>query len=101
MPVADPLVLLEDIVPLSPLVFPPLRTNAEGRATFERLAPGRYRVRTATVERCVTQILPLARTVAVAGSGDVNTRIFVGGKATFRISSPVGPVKGIVVSAGP
>jgi hypothetical protein len=102
MPVADHLVLLEDLLPLSPLQFPwPVQTNAEGRVTFERLAAGQYRVRTAAVGRCVTQPLSLARTVAASGTGIVNTRIFVAGKATFRISSPVGPVPGIVVSARP
>jgi hypothetical protein len=49
----------------------------------------------------VTQPLSLARTVAASGTGIVNTRIFVAGKATFRISSPVGPVPGIVLSARP
>jgi carboxypeptidase family protein len=101
MPVPDEIVVLEDVLPLSPLQFPPVRTNAEGRVTFERLAAGRYRVRTAAVGRCVTQLLALARTVTASGTGIVNTRIFVDGKATFRISSPAGPVKGIVVSALP
>ena len=64
MPVPDHFVLLEDVLPLSPIPFrEPVRTNAEGRATFERLAAGRYRVRTAAVGRCVTQDLSLARTV--------------------------------------
>jgi hypothetical protein len=102
MPVPDHLVLLEDLLPLSPLQFPwPVQTNAEGRVTFERLAAGRYRVRTLAVGRCVTQELTLARTVTASGSGIVNTRIVVAGKATFRISSSAGPVKGIVVSATP
>ena len=55
-PVPDHVVLLEDLLPLSPLRFPILTTNAEGRATFERLAAGRYRLRTATLERCATRI---------------------------------------------
>jgi Carboxypeptidase regulatory-like domain len=101
-PVPDQLVLLEDLLPLSPLEFPwPVQTNAEGRATFERLAAGRYRVRTVAVGRCVTQLLSLARTVTSFGTGIVNARIVVAGTATFRVSSPAGPVQGIVVSAGP
>ncbi|MCU1385313.1 MAG: hypothetical protein JWL71_4010 [Acidobacteria bacterium] len=101
-PVPDHLVLLEDLLPLSPLQFPwPVQTNAAGRVTFERLAAGRYRVRTAAVGPCVTQQLSVARTVPVSGTGIVNTRFVVAGKATFRISSPVGPLQGAVVSARP
>jgi len=101
MPVPDRYVLLEDVGALSPLQFLPLQTNADGRVTFERLAAGRYRVRTGAVGRCVTQDLSIARTVVVPGSGTVNARIFVAGKATFRISSPTGPVKGTVLTARP
>jgi hypothetical protein len=49
----------------------------------------------------MTQPLSLARTVPVSGTGIVNTRIVVAGKATFRVLSPAGPVRGIVVSARP
>ena len=45
--------------------------------------------------------LSLARTVTVSGTGTVNTRIVVAGKATFRISSSMGPRKGVVLSASP
>src|SRR5436309_961286 len=81
MPVPDHPVLLEDVLPLSPLQFPPVETNVEGRATFQRLAAGRYRVRTAALERCVTQPLSVARTVAASGTGTISTRIVVTGKA--------------------
>ena len=98
MPVPRHDVTLEDVVPLSPLRFQPVRTNANGRATFERLAAGRYRVRTAAVGRCVTQELSLARTVTVPAAGIVNTRIFVSGQATFRISSATGPASRVVTA---
>ena len=97
----DHVVLLEDLLPLSPLRLPTLTTNAEGRVTFERLAAGRYRVRTAAMERCATQYLSLARTITVPATGTVNIRIVVAGTATFRISSPTGPAKGVVVTAQP
>jgi len=100
-PVPDHVVLLEDLLPLSPLRLPTLTTNAEGRVTFERLAAGRYRVRTAAMERCATQYLSLARTITVPATGTVNIRIVVAGTATFRISSPTGPAKGVVVTAQP
>jgi hypothetical protein len=49
----------------------------------------------------VTQDVWLARPVTASGTGTVNTRIFVAGHATFRIVTPAGPVKGVVVSARP
>jgi hypothetical protein len=101
MPVPGHEVLLDDLLPLSPLRFLPVRTNAKGRASFERLAAGRYRVRTAAIGRCVTQELSLARTVTVPAAGTVNTRIYVSGQATFRVSSPTGPATRVVVAAQP
>jgi hypothetical protein len=101
MPVPQHLVMLEDPLPLSPLGFTPVRTNAKGRATFERLAAGRYRVRTAALGRCFGQAFSLARTVTVPVAGTIATRIFVAGTATFRISSPTGPARGVVVTAQP
>jgi carboxypeptidase family protein len=102
MPVPDHVVLLEDLLPLSPLQFPfPVQTNAQGRVTFDRLAAGPYRVRTGAAQRCLTQDLSLARTVRVSGTDIVTARIVVAGTATFRLTSPVGRVKGVVVSARP
>ena len=100
-PVPGHEVLLEDVLPLSPLRFQPVRTNAKGRATFERLAAGRYRVRTAAMGRCVSQALSLARTITVPAAGTVTARVFVSGQATFRISSPTGATKGVAVVAQP
>jgi len=42
-PVPDHDVFLDDARPRSPLVLAPVRTNQQGRATFDRLAMGRYR----------------------------------------------------------
>ena len=101
-PVPDHEVYLEDTLPRSPLVFRPVRTNRRGRATFDRLAAGRYRVWTTAVERCSNQALLLAaRLVALPGSGTVETRLAVGGHATFHISLPLGPARGIMISASP
>lgn len=101
MPVPGHEVVLEDLLPLSPLRFFPVRTNPAGRVVFERLAPGSYRVRMAAIGRCMGQALTLARTITVPVAGIVNTRIVAGGKATFRISSPTSPAKGVFVSARP
>ena len=101
VPVPQHDVFVEDVRPLSPLVFPPVRTNQEGRATFERLSAGRYRVRTTAIARCGNELLSIAPVVSVPGSGPVRTRLIVAGHATFRITSPLGPLRGIRVSASP
>jgi len=102
-PVRNHDVSLEDVLPLSPLVFRPVRTNQQGRATFDRLAAGRYRVWTTAIELCGTNQarMTAARLVGLSGSGTVVTRLVVGGRATFHITSPLGPMRGILVSAAP
>src|SRR5215467_11985528 len=102
-PVRNHDVSLEDTLPLSPLIFRPVRTNQQGRATFDRLAAGRYRVSTTAVELCGTNqaLMTAARVVGLSGSGTVVTRLVVGGRATFHITSPLGPMRGILVSAAP
>src|SRR5215471_12680244 len=102
-PVRNHDVSLEDTLPLSPLIFRPVRTNQQGRATFDRLAAGRYRVWTTAVELCGTNqaLMTAARLVALSGSGAVETRLIVGGRATFHITSPLGPMRGVLVSAAP
>ena len=101
-PVPDHDVYLEDPLPRSPLVLRPVRTNRQGRATFDRLAAGRYHVWTTTVERCADQTyLTAARDVALSSNGTVETRLVVGGRAAFRVTSPLGPLRGISVSASP
>jgi Carboxypeptidase regulatory-like domain len=101
-PVPEHDVSLEDVLPRSPLVFRPVRTNQQGRATFDRLAAGRYRVRTMARERCANQTLLAAeRVVALSGSGTVDTRLVVGGRATFHITGPLGPARGVLISASP
>jgi hypothetical protein len=92
---------IDDTRPRSPLVFRPVRTNQQGRATFDRLAAGRYRVWATAVDRCANVVLTTSRVVAVSGSGTVETPLVVGGRATFRITSPFGPAMGVLVSASP
>lgn len=100
-PVPQHVVSIEDVRSPSPLSFPPARTNHLGRATFDRLAPGRYRLRTRVVEYCGSRMLSVARVVSVGGSGTLLTRLIVGGQATFRLTSAFGPMRGISVSASP
>jgi hypothetical protein len=94
-------VWIEDAVPQSLLSFRPVKTNAQGRATFDRLAPGRYRLWTRTKERCGAQPLPFSRVVTVGGSGEVRARLIAGGSARFRVVTPLGPFAGRRLSASP
>jgi hypothetical protein len=100
-PVPNHDVHIDDARPRSPLVFRPVRTNQQGRATFDRLAMGRYRVWSAAAGWCATVLLTTSRVVSMSGSGTVTTPLVVGGRATFRITSPLGPAKGVLVSASP
>lgn len=91
-------VRIEDALPFSPLFFSPARTDENGRATFERLASGRYRLRTRTVEPCGRQFLTISRSVRVSGSGTLRTRLVIGGRATFRLMSSGVPLRATSLS---
>ena len=99
--VPDHDVRLEDTRPRSPLVFPTTRTNQQGRATFDRLAAGRSRVMSSANDRCANVLLATSLVVPVAGNGTVVTPLVVGGRATFRITTPLGPARAVLVSAPP
>lgn len=94
-------VFLDDARPRSPLLLQPVRTNEQGRATFEHLGPGRYLAWAAVPELCGPVRLAAGRVVALSGSGTTDTPIVVGGRATFRIASPLGPIGGVFIAASP
>jgi hypothetical protein len=100
-PVPNHEVVIDDPRPRSPLVFSPARTNQQGRATFDRLAAGRYRVLSRAAKRCGDMLLTTSRLVSLSGSGTVEMPLVVGGLATFRITSTLGAVRGVPVSAAP
>ena len=101
-PVPQHTVLLEDAIPLSPLFGRTVRTNAKGRASFDRVGAGRYLLRTPSIEWCNgRQPLSVTRLVTVAGNGALRTRIIVGGTATLRLMSPFGPMRGASVTMSP
>jgi hypothetical protein len=100
-PVPAHQVVLEDVRPLAPIVIPSARTDAQGRATFDRLAAGQYRLRTATVERCGNQPLWIAPLVAISGSGSIERRLVVDGTARLRLTSPHGGLPSVVVAMAP
>ena len=94
-------VWLEDANQPSPLSFPVARTNEDGRAIFDRLAAGRYRVSTQTAERCGPQLLSVSRLVNVGTSGASRLRVVIGGRVAVRIRSAVLPMFGRSVRMSP
>jgi protocatechuate 3,4-dioxygenase beta subunit len=102
-PVAGHDVFLEDVAPqgLSPLPVRRAVTDAQGGATFDRLATGRYRLRTMTARRCGFAPLPIARFVSVSGSGALKTQMVIGGTAIVRVRSPLGALPGVRLSLSP
>jgi hypothetical protein len=100
-PLSGRYVFIEDARPLSPLGFRRAMTDRQGRATFDRLGTGRYRLRTAAAGPCGSVPLSISRLVSVSGTGDLHTRLVAGGTAAVRLGSPVGPVSGALVWASP
>jgi hypothetical protein len=94
-------VYLEDAAPFSPLMFQPMRTDREGRVTFDRLASGRYRLRTRAVGLCGDARVTIARAVSVSGSGTSRSRLIVGGDASFRFTSSGVPLTATSIIATP
>ena len=94
LPVRRHNVFIEDAARPSPLSFPVARTNEQGRAVFDRLASGRYRIFTETPERCVRNYLTVSRLITAGGNASTRTRIIVGGRAAVRIMSSIGPMAG-------
>ena len=94
-------VFLDDVREPSPIVIDPARTNGRGRAIFDRVAAGRYRVSTGTAERCNVRTLGIARDVTTSGSGIARVRMVVGGTARFRFASALGSMNGVGVSSTP
>jgi hypothetical protein len=100
-PVRDHDVLLEDTVSYSPLPVRRTRTDANGRAVFDRLAAGRYRIATRVVGSCDRQPLFSVRVVSASGRGVIQTTLMAGGRASLIVSTPFGPLGGALVTATP
>jgi hypothetical protein len=100
-PVAAHEVSLEDALPLSPALVRTVRTSQQGRATFDRLGIGDFWLRASTSGPCGNTPLIVGRPIVVSSSDILRTRLVVGGSATFRVTSPFGPLRGAVVSAEP
>jgi hypothetical protein len=100
-PVPNQIVFIEDPRPRSPMMFSPARTSPQGRATFNRLAAGEYRVWSTAVEPCAGIWFSASRVVAVRGNGTVAIPLVIGGHGTFRVTSRFGPAAAVRVSASP
>jgi len=100
-PVPKHEVWIEDAIQPSPLSMTTVQTNDQGRAIFNRLASGRYRVWTRFVERCGNADPTMSRLVATGNSGVAHLRMVIGGRAAFRITTTLGPVLGRGVSLTP
>ncbi|MGH9219449.1 MAG: carboxypeptidase regulatory-like domain-containing protein, partial [Vicinamibacterales bacterium] len=96
------LVTIDDVRSSSPFSFPPTRTDRQGRATFDRLASGDYRVGTSMTARCNnSQPVSVIRTVRLGGNGVSRARLVLGGQAAVRVLSSFGPVGGAPVAVTP
>lgn len=101
-PVASQNVFVADALPLSPIGAKSARTNQKGRATFERMSSGRYRISTGALHYCNgVQPMMLTRLVALSGAGTQRTRIVIDGTARFRLSSVFGPLRAARVLIAP
>lgn len=94
-------VWLEEAAPTTILLVRTLKTDAQGRVVFSRLGAGRHRVWTRMPQRCGNQELPLSRIVTTSGSGEARARFVEGGRASFRITTPFGPLPGRAVHLSP
>jgi hypothetical protein len=91
-PVPQHDVSIEDAVQPSPLSYQAVKTDARGRAVFERLGRGRYRISTSVVERCGTVPLTVSRLASATDSAAPAVRLVAGGSAALRVMTPLGPL---------
>ena len=100
-PVRQHSVSIDDAIQPSPLSYQPARTDANGRATFSRLGRGRYRVFARTVDPCGTQYLTVSRLVSAGSGNGPVTRMVIGGRASLRITTPLGALMARQVRLSP
>lgn len=100
-PVPNHDVWIEDAIQPSPLSMVTVKTNDQGRATFDRLALGRYRVWTRLTEKCRGAEPTMSRLVVTSNSGAAHLRMVIGGRVALRITTTLGPVLGRSVTVTP
>jgi hypothetical protein len=94
-------VWIEDAIQPSPLTMVTVKTNDQGRATFDRLALGRYRVWTRFIDKCHGAEPTMSRLVVTSNSGAARLRMVIGGRVALRITTTLGPVLGRSVTVTP
>jgi hypothetical protein len=101
-PVSNHSVLLEEGMANSPLWWEPVRTDANGVATFHRLASGRYYVLTSALEECGGFYPPpVSLRVDAPPRGTVEATVVVDGRARIRLLTGATPLEGKLVSVTP
>jgi hypothetical protein len=102
VPVVNHAVLLDDGMALSPLWWAPVRTDTNGDATFDRLASGRYYLRTAGLAPCGGVYPPLiVRPIDAPPRGAIATKLVIGGRARLRLTTGGAPFAGKFVTLTP
>ena len=101
-PVPSRPITIEPVAPFSALTPRLVNTDKQGRASFDRLAAGRYRVNATAVDPCNGgPRLPASRLVSVNGTGEVHQRIELDGMVRLVVTSPYGPLAGVTASVTP
>jgi hypothetical protein len=100
-PVPDHDVLVSERAMLSPFWWPPVRTDAKGRASFERLASGRYLLRARLLRRCHGVPLTLTRQIDIPSNGSIHRTITLDGALRLRVTSAGVPLAGKTISLAP
>lgn len=72
-------VFVDDGVALSPLGFPPARTDERGRVTFDRLAPGRHALRARAIRPCNQGWPTVGRSVDIPRGGTIEKTLVIDG----------------------
>jgi len=80
-------VYLEESAAFSPLILSPRQTDQHGRVVFDRLAHGRYVLRTRAADLCGNRRVTVTRRVSVSGTTSSYTRLVVGGTLNLRLFS--------------
>jgi hypothetical protein len=100
-PVAAHDVHLEEAAPSAPTLLASQRTDEQGRATFDRVASGRYRVRMVAEPPCGTRKLAIAHPITARGRGVAHARVVIEGSVNLRLTSSGVPLPAAQISLTP
>jgi len=97
-PVPGHEVFLDDGVAFSPLWLPPVRTDARGRVTFDRLGSGRYTLRTPAIRPCSRGWPTVGRFVDIPRGGTIEKTLVIDGVLRLRLTTNGVPLAATSVS---